>query len=123
MKTRNGFVSNSSTSSFCIFGIAVEQDEFLRNLTDQAKAAFGSADLEDVDWYDIEHALSQAGLTQSLEFWRPDYDSTIFIGRRFSSIGDDETGAQFKAKVIAEVGAMMNVKASKFGTLEEAWHD
>ena len=45
MKTRNGFVSNSSTSSFIIVGTRMEKDEFLNYI--------GIENTEEVNIYDI----------------------------------------------------------------------
>ena len=40
MKTRTGFVSNSSSSSFCIFGCLLDTDFILKNIGDDVKAKF-----------------------------------------------------------------------------------
>lgn len=108
MKVRNGFVSNSSSSSFCIYGAYFDSfSEFAD--------AFG---LEEVPYniWSID--------TKGLEIWEiSDCGSSrpsIFIGRRWSSIKDDETGAEFKESVEQKfVGTDKKICR----THEEAWYN
>ena len=51
MKTRSGFVSNSSTSSFCIFGVAVGD----------------AANTNDVDLYKLEEDIKTARNSTTLQ--------------------------------------------------------
>ncbi len=44
MKIRQGFVSNSSTSSFCIYGTILDSDEIIENLKAEYKAMFALSD-------------------------------------------------------------------------------
>ena len=91
MKIRNGFVSNSSSSSFCIYGTSVDIDG------------------------NIEEMIENTGLEIH------NYYDTIYVGRSWSSIKDDETGAQFKESVNK---ALKNLGIdAKCGTCEEAWFD
>ena len=96
MKIRNGFVSNSSTSSFCIYGAAIDKSK--------------------VD----EDAVEKAGL----EYHRGDPnngDDYVYIGRSWCSIKDDETGAQFKKNI--EILLKEMFETTKCSTYEEAWRD
>jgi len=97
MKIRNGFVSNSSTSSFCIFGIFLSD----RNMDE-----------------DLEKKVEDAGL----EFlYGPSYPDSVYIGRSFSSIKDDETGGQFKDDVREKLKALGIPGTAQL--CEEAWYD
>jgi hypothetical protein len=81
MKLRNGFVSNSSTSSFLIFGVCIE----------------GNYETSEK----IDEIITKLNL--GLEVHAPgDYDS-VYIGQSWDEVGDDETGLQFKDRVTAEL--------------------
>jgi hypothetical protein len=99
MKTRFGFVSNSSTSSFLIYGVAIDPS----NLKDLwlTKEPDSKTDEDDEDDYDddvyglLEEKLKNSGL----EYHVPDGYDCVYIGASWSAVKDDETGAQFKARV------------------------
>ena len=109
MKVRHGFVSNSSSSSFCIYGFAVESSkyELLEKIEDWLK------------YKSIEGWAVRAGGNDS------DY---IYVGKKWSSIEDDQTGAQFKRE-IEEVSALMQSELklsecdAKCGTHDKSWYD
>ena len=121
MKTRNGFVSNSSTSSFCIFGVSMGDDEFRkfvdRNmqliLAHTAKSKWmkevkTEEDLkqwqEEKGYYgDLLHTLAEGVGLEA--YYPPDWEM-VFIGASWPSILDDETGAQFKERVAAMVAQL-----------------
>ncbi len=102
MKIRLGFVSNSSTSSFLIYGVCV--------------------DIVDSD--EIEEAMD--AMETSLDTHNP-YGENTYIGISWEEVKDDETGAQFKARVEKAVNSVLDkVDYSgerKFTTHEEAWSD
>jgi len=92
MKIRMGFVSNSSSCSFLIYGAMIEE------CTDEMET-----------WcYDNDYTCSSP------------YDDECYVGKSWDSIGDDETGKQFKEKV--EV-ALRKLGLDDFGTHEEAWRN
>ena len=85
MKVRMGFVSNSSTSSFCCYGAAFETAE-LENLLK----------IEDKDLYEvIEDKCSKLGLNYySLE----EYEEGWVVGLDYMRMEQDETRAQFEKR-------------------------
>ena len=101
MKIRKGFVSNSSTTSFCIYG----------------------ACFQDVD-DDLQDKLEEIDSSKSndLEISRGEYDGTMYLGREWSSMTNDETGKQFKESIEKEITRLFGEDIS-FGTYEEAYRD
>ena len=98
MRIRHGFVSNSSSSSFMIYGAELKMEESeVRKLEEKAeelglKIEYGQ---------ECEHK---------------------YIGRSWDSIKDDETGAAFKANIKEAVEAVTGQKL-ECGTHEEAWYN
>ena len=91
-----GFVSNSSTSSFCIWGAYISGFEGRLS--------------------ELLALIKDTGL----EWYQTPWDS-IAIGKSFSSIKDDETGGQFRQSVsdkLKELGL-----ADTCNLCEEAWYD
>jgi hypothetical protein len=103
MKVRQGFVSNSSSSSFLMYGVWVDSTE----------------ELEEYRYGDKE---APEGITIDA----PEGDGTLCVGASWDSVGDNETGAQFKARVEEAVRAFLmklDIKVDTFGTQKEAWRD
>ena len=108
MKIRNGFVSNSSTTSFHIYGLNLssEQQEQLKEKHD-LKSLYCLERLE--------------GFNKALELHSGEWDNW-YLGCSWEKMGEDETFAQFKERV----GKMLN---DLFGTevdgscsfYEESW--
>lgn len=112
MKIRSGFVSNSSSSSFCIYGAEIDFD-----IEEAAEKLGIEFDKDDFDEYvTLEEISSKLGL----EIFTP-YES-YYLGRSWSSIEDNETGKDFKNSV-KEAFDKLGLKEIELDTLEEAWFD
>jgi hypothetical protein len=113
MKTRKGFVSNSSTSSFLIYGTCVDSLE--DSIKDQE--VLDAADKSDYSWELMEEVEKKYGFSV-----RCPYDYDYYVGASWSSIGDDETGKQFKERVAEGLRKLFGDDI-KLGTHSEAWRD
>jgi hypothetical protein len=115
MKIRTGFVSNSSSSSFCIYGLDLSSD------LGQGLLAATAGEGEEEDEYALEEDnISVFGFA----------DCTHYLGRELRSIEDEETFNQFKASVINHIRKLCekyNVKyeniSKNCGIFEEATWD
>lgn len=108
MKIRNSFVSNSSSSSFCIFGTRLK-DECIEKIKNGEDAYV--ADL-------IEKVMADKKLNLQIFPYGEDY----YVGRSWRNIKDDQTGREFKEDVKKQIIEFCGEDV-KVGTFEEAWHD
>ena len=138
MKIRQGFVSNSSSSSFCIYGVSKEESEIIDALV--AKGApeeefedgvYEYLDTWSYDWHKKEGKLTDEDKAKfEGRFLHPDdgfeYESIMgechFIGISWKNINDDETGAEFKARIEAKMTELFG-EDTECSTHEEAWRD
>lgn len=130
MKVRKGFVSNSSSSSFLIYGITVESDG--DQIKEVAKKLFSNLSEERTKWIEytgegglcsedvnsiLEEALEAEGFSVSCPF-----EDDYYIGRSWDTVRDDETGWEFKKSVEDRLTELFGT-GIKCMTLEEAWRD
>ena len=116
MKVRNGFVSNSSTSSFLIYGVYFDGYENLINTLNEA----GKEKVKDILEGEGSHEIAE-GL--SLPYFSGYESSEIYFGRSWNEVKDDETGLQFKQRIQKEIQEYFDLKDENFHTHEEAWSD
>ena len=104
MKIRNGFVSNSSTSSFAVFGVIIEKFEpFYKKITGKKKTKLPKVmDDDDGEVYELaqqmaaemEKILKAQGLdlditvTDGYEEFNP--DNAFVIGKDLDSVNETE---------------------------------
>jgi hypothetical protein len=77
MKIRNGFVSNSSSSSFCIMGIRITSELYYKIGKERKPTTL-----------DTETGIS--------------HDDVYYIGYNPDKMGEDETLGQFKDRIVTE---------------------
>jgi hypothetical protein len=108
MKTRLGFVSNSSSSSFLMYGICVDEDTLhdvfrtlSKSLIDEDKKVLDILDEDennDRDTFELCEEISKK-LGNNMGFWDNSEQGDFYFGRSWDEIGDDETGRQFKESI------------------------
>ena len=115
MKIRVGFVSNSSSSSFCIYGMYLDE-----NARETLKKAM---DMEDIDSWDFDKKAEVMGLTIKMRNGPSEYDedSKYCIGRSWSTIKDDETGKAFKNSIHSDLAQLGITPTCR--TIEESWYN
>lgn len=122
MKIRNGFVSNSSSSSFCIYGIILEKNQAIDLLL--------KLDPEtDTDFYknNRTHYVSESigccfrdKKSKLITKTTSDGDDCVYIGRAYKTIEPEETGKQFQDKVKEDLKSL-GISKEPF-TIEEAFY-
>lgn len=108
MKLRNGFVSNSSSSSFLIYGVEVDD---IQELYEKEKGK--GKECED-SWEFCEELAGK----YKLEYECGCDGDYHYFGRSWDSIKDNETGKAFKKDVEKKIKNLTNKKPS---TIKEAW--
>jgi len=122
MKFRFGFVSNSSTTSFCIYGIVLANTEdFLEKLADKDLRDFYNSNNEDLDKL---FNLTRSGLTYHIG---PEGEG-FYIGKDMDQIKDEETFGEFKNKIKESLKLLLNEDCQEAiekecSIHEEAWRD
>jgi len=148
MKIRSGFVSNSSSSSFCIYGATIDTVEFVKGLIEnfgnisEIKKSMEDHEIndkfsneeEEEDYFcesdeeiefidDTLEILIKKGInpncTRQYEM-NEDSNSEVTIGRDYLDIDDNETGKEFKEKVEKFIKRIVKTDI-KFEQMQEAF--
>lgn len=98
MKIRNGFVSNSSSSSFCIYGVSLDTQEF----RDLMLKKFSQLIDEDTETYEIEEILDTNKIVHPIAMVDGESD-LVFLGASPQSCPDNKTMGEFKKETEKEI--------------------
>ncbi len=96
MKVRTGFVSNSSSSSFCIYGIELDFEEMEEYMNNMGITIDNMEEEGDLGYWLQEYGYNKF---QDLDIYICSDTERCYVGRQWSYIGGEETGNQFKANV------------------------
>lgn len=110
MKIRLGFVSNSSSTSFCIYGLCLEGSK--------AKEIFKVENVHNLD--------SVIPGESGLNYVAGQESYYVYLGRPWSSVEDDETGLQFRTSILQNLKKLLpdqELSFEKLGTHEESWYN
>ena len=116
MKIRNGFVSNSSSSSFLIYGATFEEEELMKAAKDNGQ--YTDEQFEEEDFFDYDEA--ELNLGKDIEIKNINGE-IYYIGASWKSVGGNETGNEFKKRVKKALEKYFGRKI-KCDTHEEAWY-
>jgi hypothetical protein len=105
MKIRSGFVSNSSTTSFCIVGMC----------GDDIKNKLGFSD--------EDHYLGEDDRIEGFSVYGNDYQS--YIGLDIEEMKNSETLDDFKNRVAIKLSKafVKNIEKNDISIIIDAWHD
>ena len=121
MKVRQGFVSNSSTTSFCIYGVSGDESELAR----QILAIYPDLKEEEEDSNSIYELIDRvnAKLKTKIECWTEPYDNRAYVGIGVENQDEDETLRKFKGRVQKEINKVFGNDAETVNMIQEAWRD
>jgi len=131
MRIKDDFVTNSSTTSFIVWGISTDLGELKKNkkamdavygmyLSKEKGEIVTREELINEQWefYNwLETVLSEYGLEVAMSQYN---DDVIYIGINPFEIGDDETGLQFKMRVKNALDEL-DIPGEP-GRIDEAWY-
>ncbi len=123
MKIRNGFISNSSTTSFCIVGCMFEDKKeikklFKKELVDKYKDSYFS----DNDFLELFYEEEEkAGEKIELSCHVSPSDET-YVGVSIKNLKDNQTLIEFKELVKQKLSKYFN-RVPKVDIIVEGWGD
>ena len=123
MKIRQGFVSNSSSSSFILYGCSFESFEDIlkalkEELDEETKDVLEKSMLDEVE-EELQKIINIKGLKLDVETYS---DYGIYIGREPTTIGDNETGKQFKDGVVEDLSKIFNIDKKDIDYMSECFY-
>jgi hypothetical protein len=128
MKIRGGWVSNSSSTSFCVYGAYFSVDtlrpevkaKLLEKFNEDREADDRVEDIDVLDSWDVSFLLeSMTLIPDGMGVFGYEHDC---MGMGPENIGDDETGRQFKDRVEKAMKELFDQELS-FGWQEECYYD
>ena len=132
MKIRNGFVSNSSSSSFLIHGICAEDDikkfneifteKALKSIYEDHKSYLECKNYEEFCEMECDYIPEFAQNLIDVAK-QPDGFNYVYLGTSWDDVKDFETGKQFKDRVEANLKEyfLPEYLGNEFGSYEEAF--
>lgn len=130
MKRKLDFVTNSSSVSFCMWGLSLSAYEipesvmknvysyYLKNNNDKDNLKYRDFKSNGNVIYYFETVCRKNGL----DLYSPPYSDLYYIGRELLHIKDNETMKEFK-KSVDGIFESIGFDVKNNGILENGWHD
>ena len=111
MKIRSGFVSNSSSSSFLIYGKEIDISELAKKVG-----------LTEENYYELFEMLDDKKYLDKINLISGCGSEYFYLGRSWDSIDDNETGREFKKSIKDEISKLLG-EDIECDTIKGAWFD
>lgn len=110
MKIRHGFISNSSTTSFCIYGTDVDVFGFSdEKIMEWVKANGDEESLQEEYNGEVQDYVSEdyyaflEWITEGTDLEIDYLDDSYYVGMPYTAWKDDETAKEFRERVETEI--------------------
>ncbi len=123
MKIRVGFVSNSSSSSFVIYGTSFETSELIELLVKNKVIKKSREQLEKfIEDGEEGELISEAFEKSDIESFFDYENSTVYIGNSPFEIKDNETGKEFKERTEQAIEKMIGKRVELYRICETIYN-